>query len=410
MQNPDTLKILDPRNIENPYPLYETLRKTDPVHRIPGTEVYLVSDRALIEQALNQHEVFSANLTGVLVTSPSGEPDLFNLSDFGSVVDAIANADEPNHAIHRKLVLPYVTPSRTAAMEDEIRHWAAERIGGLIQAGGGDWVAQVANPIPTRAMARLVGLPIADADQLLAWALDGTEILAGATTMDRMGVIGTSAAEMSQYLSEKLQEALDAPEESKPPGIIANLALGVRDHRIPREAAVSILVVLAGAGAESTAGLTGSAARLLAQSPQIQERLRAEPDLIPRFVEEALRLESPFKGHYRVAIRETELGGTRIKKDARLLLLWAAANRDPNQFTDPNEIDLNRPNPQEHIAFGRGIHFCVGARLARLEARIILEELLSRTLHFEIDPNDPPRHVPSIFVRRLQSLALRISS
>ena len=228
--------------------------------------------------------------------------------------------------------------------------------------------------------------------------------------MDRMGVIGASAAAMSQYLSDKLQEALDAPEEGQPPGIIANLALGVRDHRIPRDAAVSILVVLAGAGAESTAGLTGSAARLLAQSPPIQERLRAEPDLIPRFVEESLRLESPFKGHYRVALCETELGGTRIKKDARLLLLWAAANRDPNQFAEPNEIDLNRPNPQEHIAFGRGIHFCVGARLARLEARIILEELLSRTLHFEIDPNAPPRHVPSIFVRRLKSLALRISS
>ena len=410
MQNPDTLKILDPRNIENPYPLYETLRRTDPVHRVPGTEVYLVSDRGLIEQALNQHEVFSANLTGVIVTSPSGEPDLFNLSDFGSVVDAIANADEPDHAIHRKLVLPYVTPSQTAAMEDEIRHWAAERIDGLVRARGGDWVTQVANPIPTRAMARLVGLPIADADRLLSWALDGTEILAGATTMDRMGVIGASAAAMSQYLSDKLQEALDAPEEGQPPGIIANLALGVRDHRIPRDAAVSILVVLAGAGAESTAGLTGSAARLLAQSPPIQERLRAEPDLIPRFVEESLRLESPFKGHYRVALCETELGGTRIKKDARLLLLWAAANRDPNQFAEPNEIDLNRPNPQEHIAFGRGIHFCVGARLARLEARIILEELLSRTLHFEIDPNAPPRHVPSIFVRRLKSLALRISS
>ena len=111
-----------------------------------------------------------------------------------------------------------------------------------------------------------------------------------------------------------------------------------------------------------------------------------------------------------MSLQETRLGETHIPAGSRLLLLWAAANRDPDRFPHPNQIDLHRKNPQDHLSFGRGIHFCIGARLARLEARVVLEELLARTRTVELNPDAPPRHVPSIFVRRLETLPLRMAA
>jgi cytochrome P450 len=161
-----------------------------------------------------------------------------------------------------------------------------------------------------------------------------------------------------------------------------------------------------GAGAESTSALTGNAVRILAEAPELQNDLRSHPERIADFVEEVLRLESSFRGHYRHVNRDTKLGDVDLPAGSRLLLLWAAANRDPERFPSPDVVDLDRPNKREHLAFGRGIHFCVGARLARLEARVALEELLADTSSFAIDPERPARFVSSIFVRRHEVLDL----
>jgi cytochrome P450 len=161
-----------------------------------------------------------------------------------------------------------------------------------------------------------------------------------------------------------------------------------------------------GAGGESTAGLLGSAVRLLAEAPALADELRANPRLLPRFVEETVRLESPFKFHYRAVRRACELGGAQLQPGDRLMLLWAAANRDPAVFEDPDALRLDRPHPKQHLGFGRGAHFCIGAPLARLEARVLLEELLSRTQHLALRAGSPPVHARSLFVRRLESLPL----
>jgi cytochrome P450 len=340
------------------------------------------------------------------MTGPAGEPQVFDLSSLGGAVDSIANADEPSHAVHRKLVLPSVTPRVVAALEGTLREWAIELIDPLLAEGGGDWVARVANPLPTRAMALVVGLPLEDCDRLLDWAMTGTEVLAGTTTPERMAHVAAWTAGMAAYLGEQLQRALAAPEDEPVPGVIGDLARGVREGLISESDGVGILVVLAGAGGESTSSLTGSAVRILAEQQELQHELRANPALIPEFIEEAVRLESSFRGHYRAVLRDTKLGDVALPEGARILLLWAAANRDPELFDDPDAVDIHRPNLHEHIAFGRGIHFCVGARLARLEARVILEELLARTRSFSLDPQRPPRYVSSIFVRRHAELGL----
>jgi cytochrome P450 len=259
-------------------------------------------------------------------------------------------------------------------------------------------------------MAKVVGLPVEDSDDLLEWAMSGTEILAGTTTGERLGHIAVKTGGMAEYLGERLRLALAAPDDRPAAGVIGDIARGVKEGLISEQDGVSILIVLAGAGGESTSSLTASAVRILAEQPELQSELRANPELISDFIEEAVRLESSFRGHYRVVKRDTKLGGVELPKGARVFLLWAAANRDPETFENPDAVDIRRPNLSAHIAFGRGIHFCVGARLARLEVRVILEELLARTRTFSLDPASQPRYVSSIFVRRHSELPLIVEA
>ena len=406
MTSLNDFSFLDPKTVDDPYPFYAALREQAPVYQIPGTDVHLVSKRHLIEEALDRQDDFSANLTGMLITGPAGEPQVFNLSDFSGPADAIANADEPSHAIHRKLILPHVTPRVVASLKETVRGWAIELIDPLVDEGGGDWVDRVANPLPVRAMARVAGLPLEDVDRLLEWAMTSTESLAGTTTLERMAAVMAETGELVAYLAGHLKRALKAPRDMPAPGVIGELARGAQEGLISENDAVSILVVLASAGGESTSSLTGSAARILAEQPELQSELRANPQLIPKFVEETVRLESSFRGHYRAVKRDTKLGEVELPQGSRVLLLWAAANRDPEIFENPDSIDIHRPNLNEHIAFGRGIHFCVGARLARLEVRVIIEELLARTRSFSLNPQHPPRYVSSILVRRHNELEL----
>jgi cytochrome P450 family 144 len=167
------------------------------------------------------------------------------------------------------------------------------------------------------------------------------------------------------------------------------------------------MLTLFSAGGESTASLLGSAMWLLASKPAIQRQVRDEPNLLGAFIEEALRFEPPFRGHYRHVLHDTAIDGADLPAGSRLLLLWGAANRDPHQFDSPDEFRLDRPKGKGHITFGKGAHFCVGAALARLEAQIVLKAVLDGSSW--IAPAEVGRWLPSILVRRLERLELTIA-
>jgi cytochrome P450 len=168
-----------------------------------------------------------------------------------------------------------------------------------------------------------------------------------------------------------------------------------------------MMVILFSAGGESTASLLGNSMEILATQPDIQQQVRENPDLLGPFIEEALRYEPPFRGHYRHVVADTTLGGVDLPAGSRLLLLWGAANRDPAQFDSPHEFRLDRPGGKGHITFGKGAHFCVGAALARLEAQIVLRGVLDRTSR--IDATDIGPWLPSILVRRREHLKLAVT-
>jgi hypothetical protein len=327
------------------------------------------------------------------------------LASLGDGTAVLPTADEPAHAVHRRLVQPALAPGVVSALEPAIRASVRVRLARLLAQGGGDWVAAVAEPLPSELVSLLLGLPEADLPRILRWAMSGGAILAGAVRPRELAALAAETGEQAAYLAGHFA-ARERAGDSTP--LVAALRSGVARGALTHGQAIGIGITVMGAGGESTACLLGSAARLVASDMELQRTLRADPTLLPAFVEECVRLESPFKGHYRLARRATRIGGVALRAGDRAFLLWSSANRDEKRFHRPDAIDLARPHPRDHLGFGRGLHFCVGAPLARLEGRVALEELLSATREVALDGARPPRHHPNLFVRRLERLLLRL--
>lgn len=400
-------ELLEPGVLEDPHPFFARLRRQHPISRVEDTGVHLVATWDLVEEALGRESDFSANLTGVLVRGDDGLPAALALPDTGAT-RVIATADEPDHAVHRALAQPRLASRRIAAMETAVRAWTGEALEPWLASGGGDFVP-IAEIVPARAVAHLLGLPDRDSGRFRTWAMMGGDMLAGDVSGTRLAEFGAETGKMAEYLGRHLGNAAEAPRPGPDAPLLHALARGVADGEVARESAVGIAIVMFGAGGESTAALIGSALRLLAESPALADRLRGAPELIPRFVEETVRLEPPFKFHYRAVRRPCALGGVSLEPGDRLMLLWAAANRDPAVFDTPDAMQLDRRHPKHHMGFGRGAHFCIGAPLARLEARIVVEQMLARTQRIELRPDAPPVHARSLFVRRLERLPLAVS-
>jgi len=213
-------------------------------------------------------------------------------------------------------------------------------------------------------------------------------------------------AEITSWIGGQLQRAVDRGGE----GILRVTGAAVAAGDLEFGEGLVIMHTLLSAGGESTTSLLGNAIHLLASNPELQVRLRDDPQLVAAFIEEALRLESPFRYHLRHATRATEVRGVPIAAGSTVLLFWGAANRDPAEYERPDDVVLDRPTPKHHLAFGRGIHFCVGAPLARLEAQVVLTRLLARTEHFAVDPDRPPVRVDSLMVRRFSILPLVVKA
>jgi len=405
-------EFLSRETIDDPFPLYADLRANQPVARIGPSGVHPVATWALIEEVLDREEDFSANLTGVLIRGDDGEATTFPLPPSGGS-HVIATADEPDHRVHRSLVQPRMSPRRVEAMEALLRDWTGEAVATWSRAGGGD-VIPIAETVPARAVAHLLGLPAGDVSHFRTWAMMGGDILAGAVGQETLMRLGRETAQAVVYLGGHLDRFAASLEVGEAPGgddpLLSSLARAVEQGKIDREQAVGIAIVMFGAGGESTAALIGSCARRLAGERSLQQSLRSDPALVPRFVEEVVRLEPPFKFHYRLVRRACELGGVALEAGDRLMLLWASANRDAEVFEEPDALKLDRRFPKHHMGFGRGSHFCVGATLARLEARLVVEALLGAGPDLRIRSGSRPVYASSIFVRRLERLELDFGS
>lgn len=402
--------LFDPEVVEDPYAYYATLRAVDPVHELAGTGAFLVTRMDLIHEVVADPAVFSSVSTRFLHHRANGGapglrsvlPDASLDADQGSV---LATADPPDHGRQRKVVTRRLSTSAMQAMEPEFRELVDGVLDGALKEGRIEWMSQLAEPLPMVMVARILGVDDSLAPVLKSQGYASVEAISGFVSDERLAELGTPMMDVGPVVDAYF-DARNAGNRDAT-SLIGVCAQAAEAGELTDLEALAILFLLVSAGGESTTSLTGTGAQILAERPDLQDRLRREPHLVPAFVEEACRVDPPFRGHYRRVVADTELGGVSIPAGSTLVLVWPAANRDRDVFPNPDEIDLDRPNPRQHVGFGWGIHLCVGAPLARIEAKVALEQLLSRTATFSIEPSSAPlRHHRSLMVRRLVDLPL----
>ena len=394
------IDLFSPTALADPYPVLEELRAAGDVHFLPDQQLYVVLGFEAIRAVLADPQTFSSNLVAVL-TSTSEESA--TVATAGSV-DVLATADPPVHTAHRALVMPQFGPRAVAELTAMIDEAVTPAVAELVAAGGGDWMRMVAHRVPVEVIGQLIGLPREDREQLAAWSDAAIELVSGVATPERAGQATLAVGQFAQYLGESLDHARSASGTK----VLGTIAAAIAAGALPRDQGAILLLQLVTAGAESTTSLLGTTVRLLAQDPHLQQSVRSEPGRIGALVEEAVRVESPFRGHFRVTTRPTRLTGVPLDEGARVMLLWGASNRDPRVFEHPECVDLDRAQPTRHHSFGRGIHFCLGAHLARKETIQAVRTLLDTTRAVDLVPGDPA-YVPSLIVRRLARLDLRVT-
>ena len=284
--------------------------------------------------------------------------------------------DDPEHAKYRKPMQQWLSPARMAAMEDQIRAVVTRLIDGVIDRGEADLAAELCDPIPAVVMAIVMGLPETD------WPIFRERLgrcLGLSASEDETGA-AIAAFELVQYLADSLADRRANPRND----LLTEIAtLVVEGEPISEEQAVSMSFLMLGAGHETTAGALSGLIYYLARDADVQERLRADPTLHVGATEEALRLVAPLPGMGRTLLADATVGDVTIPAGERVMLLYGAANRDPDAFEDPEEFRPSRDN-NRHLSFSNGIHRCVGAPLARLEMRVMLDELLKRLPPFRL--------------------------
>lgn len=372
-----------------------------PIERLGTSTFYAVRSWDLIAEVTSRAEEFSSNLTATMVIDEHGNITEFPVAELGSPVHALATADGEVHRVHRKLVLPSLTPRKLRSwapfVEQTIRTlWTEQYNNGI------DWVTAIAEKLPAAVVTELIGVSQQHRDQLLNWAFASTAILDGVVTSDELDNAVVGVGEFMAFLDDELHRARATPNAT----VIGDLARLVDNRDIDHDVAIHVLVQLIVAGIESTVGHLGSLVRRLGEHPDQLAILRADPSRRNEFIEETLRLDAPFMGHYRHVVNDTSLGGTTFPAGSHLFLLWGSANRDEQHFEQPDEF-LPRRDDATHLSFGRGIHFCVGAALARLESRSALDFLLDHQSTLHID-SAASQWEPSLLVRRLRALHVAV--
>jgi cytochrome P450 family 150 subfamily A5 len=394
----DGIDYTDPSLAPDPYRHLDHLAAHCPVYREPHHGVVMVTGHEEAITVLKSPDLFSS---ATLIAGPDPwallpeRPDGDDITEFVNAHraylpqnDQIVTADPPAHTAQRALLMGLITPKRLKENEEFIWRLTDRQLDYILPRGTAELMADYAQPYTLLIIADLLGVPEEDHEMLLARRgmaqIPGTRPGVVSERKPAPATSGHNTLEIFyDYFSEKIAQRREQPLNDVLTGMAQAL---FPDGSVPEPIEVArIASNLFAAGQETTVRLIATALRRIAEEPETQAELRANRDLVPRFVEEVLRTEGPILGEYRLAVKTTELGGVPIPAGTQVFLSNGAANRDPRQFECPAEFRATRENVRRHIAFGHGVHTCPGAPLARSETRITIERLLDRTTGIRIN-------------------------
>lgn len=410
---------LEPDAVRCPHRLFDLLRDQAPVSWIPEIEAYAVTRYDDVQTVLRAPDVFSsAQATGpvqmrqtreaaaaLLEEDPDREAVLRRASAGRTPV--LLRSDPPLHQRQRSLVGRAFTPRRARESEPVIVEIAESLCDQMADQDDVDLVRAFAVPLPLTVIADRLGVPRQDMDRFKQWSDDfvvaiGNHDLSSGQLLDML----RSQAEFFEYFTARIEQAAAA---EPTPDILSDVVHARTEDgeglSVPEM--LGMFSQFLTAGNETTTKLIASGVLRLLEDPELLAEVRADPARIEHFVEETLRLDAPVQGLFRVATRDTEVGGVAIPEGAAVWLVYASANRDDDVFGCPAELDMGRDNARQHLSFGFGEHFCVGAALARLEAAIGLRVLLDRFPKLALSPRHVSEYEPSYVLHGLRALWVR---
>jgi cytochrome P450 len=398
-----TLDFFSAEVQECPFQIYRQLQDEAPVWQMPGTNVFVVTRYSDIRDIIRDPARFSSSF-GALLNAGASNKEVDAIYGQGyEMVETLLTQDPPRHRVYRNLVNKVFSNKRIEGMRDYIQSITDELIDAWIDDGEVDLMNRLCVPLPIYVIADQLGVPRAELPLIKKWSDASASRLGRLADEEQQIQNAKDIVEFQHYFADLIDRMRESPEDN----IISDLANNTIDEGrlLTKPEALGMIQQILVAGNEtSTSGIAGGVV-LLIENPDEQTKLRSNPDLIPGAVEEILRLETPTSGMWRTATENTEVGGVPIPKGAFLMVRFAAGNRDESVFSCGHEMKVDRDNASNHLAFGQGTHFCLGAQLARSEMQIALSSLLARTDNWGlVEGKNTLTHNPNVLLRGLKDL------
>ena len=412
-----TFNPFDPSTQQCPFPHYAQMREEAPVHPVPGLGVHLVTKHDLVMQVLRDPQTYSSMFGGAGMPLSSADREKFAevMAAGYPRVPTMLTADQPDHTRYRRLVARAFHPKVIAEMEPVIRQITVELIDSWIDKGRIEFVKEFGVPLPVRVIAKALNVPDDRLADFKRWSDDSIAGIGTNITLEQRLQAEYGVNEFQHYFAEQIELRRTNPQDD----ILTNLLNASIDDDDPEVTdkrqldmpeMLSIIQQLLVAGNETTTKSLTEMVRLLAENPEEWAALKADPSRAEKVFEETLRLSTPTQGMWRILTKDAELGGVQLTKGQRIIIVFASANRDEALYDNPDDFIPMRDHLRDNLAFGKGIHFCLGANLSRLEGKVAAEELSKRIDTITLSESNKYQYFPSFMLRGLTDLDIEFTA